>query len=225
MLDPDGDIVRQLHRNATATRDETWACYHSELWRTPLGSREIGVVPCAVGSPYAVLVAEQLIASGCQLIVSVTSAGRIVELATPPYFVLIEKAWRDEGTSLHYQPPSAWACLHPRLRTRLEGAFDALDEPVFAGRSWTTDAPFRETEEAIASAYAAGIHAVEMEAAALYAFAQATDTAIVCVAHVTNTMAVDGDDFEKGDAGGTYRILRVVQAIVDAVLDAPHNPS
>ena len=63
-----------------------------------------------------VLVAEELHASGCRLIVSVTSAGQIFERATPPYFVLIERAWRDEGTSLHYLPPSEWSHLRPRAR-------------------------------------------------------------------------------------------------------------
>src|SRR5216684_3492201 len=40
------------------------------------------------------------------------------------------------------------------------------------GASWTTDAPFRETEEAIEAARAKGILAVEMEAAALHTFAR-----------------------------------------------------
>ena len=53
----------------------------------------------AVGAPFAVLVAEQLFASGCRLLISVTSAGQIVSTAPPPYFVLIDRALRDEGTS------------------------------------------------------------------------------------------------------------------------------
>jgi hypothetical protein len=36
---------------------------------------------------------------------------------------------------------------------------------------------------------------------------------VVCVAHVTNTMATEGDDFEKGPANGTDRMLAVVSAI------------
>src|SRR6478752_2555607 len=89
LLDPDGDVVRHLRRTANATRDPTWACYHSELWVTERPYGSLGIVPCAVGAPYAVLVAEELHASGCQLIVSVTSAGQINAIADPPYFVLI----------------------------------------------------------------------------------------------------------------------------------------
>ena len=173
LLDPDGDVVRHLNKTGQATREPAWACYHSELWVTDRTNGPLGIVPCAVGAPYAVLVAEELHASGCRLVVSVTSAGQIIAIAEPPYFVLIERAWRDEGTSLHYLPPSEWSHLRPELASLLEGAFDALDEPVISGASWTTDAPLRETATAIEAARAAGIHAVEMEAAALYAYAAA----------------------------------------------------
>ena len=104
VLDPDGDIVRYLKRSGRGRRDEAWACYHSELHRATEADVELGVVPCAVGASYAVLVAEQLFASGCRLLISVTSAGRLLELRSPPYFVLIERALRDEGTSYHYGP-------------------------------------------------------------------------------------------------------------------------
>jgi uridine phosphorylase len=213
LLDPDGDVVRHLSASGQATREPAWACYHSELWLTDRAHGRLGIVPCAVGAPYAVLVTEELHASGCRLVVSITSAGQIRAIAEPPYFILIEQAWRDEGTSLHYLPPSEWSYLRPELAAILEGAFDGLDEPVMRGVSWTTDAPLRETETAIADAVAAGIHAVEMEAAALYAYATARQRDIVCVAHVTNTMAAHGDDFEKGEDNGTYRILAVVDAI------------
>jgi purine-nucleoside phosphorylase len=78
------------------------------------------------------------------------------------------------------------------------------------GASWTTDAPFRETETAIAAARAAGILAVEMEAAALYALAMAKQQDIICFAHVTNQMAQSGEDFEKGIAQGSVAALRVI---------------
>ena len=213
VLDPDGDIVRHLASTGRAVRNHGWACYHSELWVTDRAARTIGIVPCAVGAPYAVLVAEELHASGCALLVSVTSAGRILPLGDPPYFVLIERAWRDEGTGLHYLPPTEWSVLRAELASLLDHAFDGLSEPVFSGASWTTDAPFRETPTAIAAAEAAGIHAVEMEAAALYAYATARQRDVICVAHVTNTMAIHGDDFDKGADNGTQRILDLVDTI------------
>ncbi len=218
LLDPDGDVVRHLNKTGQATRELAWACYHSALWVTDRPHGPLGIVPCAVGAPYAVLVAEELRASGCRLLVSVTSAGQIIPIAEPPYFVLIERAWRDEGTSLHYLPASEWSHLRPELASLLRGAFESLGEPVIGGASWITGAPLRETTTAIEAARSAGVHAVEMEAAALYAYAAARRRDVVCVAHVTNTMAAHGDDFEKGDANGTHRILVLVDAIVHRVV-------
>ncbi len=84
------------------------------------------------------------------------------------------------------------------------------------GSSWTTDAPFRETAEAIAAARTREVLAVEMEAAALYAFAQCNKKKVLCLAHVTNTMAQTEQDFEKGEAEGTVDALRVLDAIISS---------
>jgi uridine phosphorylase len=215
LLDPDGDVVRHLLQEGRLTRHEDWACYHSELWITQNGGIPLGIIPCAVGAPYAVLVAEELAASGCRLLISVTSAGVITPLGEPPYFVLIERAWRGDGTSHRYLPPGEWSEIAPHLNTALADAFGSLDEPVHRGASWTTDAPFRETRSAIERARAAGTHAVEMEAAGLYAYATALQRDVVCIAHVTNTMATGGDDFEKGSDNGTHRILQLVAAVTN----------
>lgn len=210
VLDPDGDLVRRLTLQGRGRVDQTWACYHTELVRAIEGRMELGVVGCAVGAAFAVLVAEELFASGCQLLISMTSAGQLVAVRPPPYFVLIEKALRDEGTSYHYLPPSEFSAADESLLGRLAGAFDDFSVPVERGATWTTDAPFRETAGAIAAMSAKGLLAVEMEGAALYAFARARAKAVVCFAHVTNQMVRAGQDFEKGEADGTVDALAVI---------------
>ncbi|TAN78984.1 MAG: uridine phosphorylase, partial [Magnetospirillum sp.] len=78
------------------------------------------------------------------------------------------------------------------------------------------DAPYRETEAAIAAHRAAGILAVEMEAAALYAFSCARGCPVACFAHVTNTMAQSEGDFEKGEADGALAALSLAAAAAKA---------
>lgn len=215
VLDPDGDIVRQLESSGRATRAETWACYHTTLHLFSLASETVGIVGCAVGAPFAVLVAEEMFASGCRLLVSVTSAGQIGDGA-PPYYVIIDRAMRDEGTSHHYLPPSEYSVANPQLVQQAATALQRAGMRALVGASWTTDAPFRETADAIASARAKGALAVEMEAAALYAFGRATGNDVLCLAHVTNTMAQAGDDFEKGEEQGTVTSLRILETLVAA---------
>lgn len=210
VLDPDGDLARRLEAEGRGSRDLHWACYHTRLHRFTEAGVEFGVVPCAVGASFAVLVAEELFASGCSLLISMTSAGQLVPKGPPPYFVLIERALRDEGTSYHYLPPSAFSHADGAMLARLEGSFQGLRVPVHRGGSWTTDAPFRETEDSIAAMKERGLVAVEMEAAALYAFAQARGRSVLCFAHVTNQMGAIEGDFEKGEADGAVDALAVI---------------
>ena len=212
VLDPEGDIVRALTASGRAVKDEFWACYHTDMYRFSHDHMEFGVVGCAVGASFAVLQAEQMFVSGCRLLISVTSSGQITPIRPPPYFVLIDRALRDEGVSYHYLPPSEYSDANQELVALMENAFEGLPEPVERGATWTTDAPYRETAKAIAAAREKGLLAVEMEAAGLYAFAKARGRDVICFAHVTNQMARIDGDFEKGDDGGAHNALDLVAA-------------
>jgi len=218
VLDPDGDIVRRLKADGRARPHPGWACYHTELFAFDESGMELGVIGCAVGASFAVLIAEELFACGCRLLISVTSAGQLAADRPPPYFVLIDRALRDEGTSYHYLPPAAFSQADESLLAAMADAFAGLRVPVDRGATWTTDAPFRETAGAIAAMAKRGLAAVEMEAAALYAFAAARRKPVLCFAHVTNRMAQALGDFEKGEADGTIDALAVIGAAAKAWL-------
>jgi uridine phosphorylase len=217
ILDPDGDILRRLRKSGRATHFDAWACYHTELFTFPLAGQTIGIIGCVVGAPFAVLIAEELFACGCRLLLNLTSAGQINAAGPTPYFVVIDRALRDEGTSYHYAAPAAFAEADPQLVVKAVNALKQAGLPALVGASWTTDAPFRETAEAIEAARAQGVLAVEMEAAALYAFARARAKSVLCLAHVTNTMGQAEQDFEKGESDGTTDALRVLAAIVQTL--------
>ncbi len=178
-----------------AVRNPYWACYHSELYESQLNSGAIGIVGCAVGAPYAVLVAEEMFASGCTLLLSIASAGKVRPRVEAPRYLVLSRALRDEGTSDRYLPSGDYANLGERLLATIRVRLGESPVPLGMGTSWTTDAPFRETASAINRARDRGAVCVEMEAAALYAFAQALQRDVVCVAHLTNTMAQSKGDF------------------------------
>jgi len=217
ILDPDGDIVRHLRNSGQAKLSDKWPCYHTELYEFTLAGKTAGIIGCAVGAPFAVLVAEELFACGCRMLISLTSAGQINAVGNPPYFVVIDRALRDEGTSYHYVAPETFAEADPHIVKAAMSALTDKQLPTYVGASWTTDAPFRETEKAIAAARSKGILAVEMEAAALYAFARATNKDVLRLAHVTNTIAAGEQDFDKGEADGTIDALRVLEAIISGL--------
>lgn len=187
MLDPDGDIVRYL-RKSTAKLNLCWACYHSELFDAMYKDLRFEIIGCAVGASYAVLLAEQLFVSGCELLISITSAGKIDEGLKSDY-LLIKDTLRDEGTSYHYLPANEESNISTALLEKLLSLTTNESLSVQVGKSWTTDAPYRETESAILHAQKLGAGCVEMEASALYAFSKVRSKRVVCYAHLTNSMA------------------------------------
>lgn len=212
VLDPDGDLAEYLQQQGLARKNACWACYHSHLYEFELNGQMIGILPCIVGASYAVLVAEQLFVSGCELLISVTSAGIINEPVTDQRFALITEAVRDEGTSYHYLSPEAKSVMADRQLLRLQ---QMTQKPWFPAKSWTTDAPYRETQQAIEAMKVQGVTCVEMEAAALYAFGLARQKEVICLAHLTNTMAQQEGDFEKGEHFGSLDTLALLKQLID----------
>ncbi len=211
VLDPDGDLSRHLKESGVPTNN-SWACYHTEMRDLRLVDGSVGVIGCAVGASFAVLVAEQLFASGCEFMMSITSAGQLAQHKLPPYFQLIDRCLRDEGTSYHYLPPSEFVSLKNDLHCLAAAIMNATPE-LIQGGTWTTDAPYRETAEATRTITESGLLAVEMEASALYAFAQAANKDIMCFAHITNQMATKENDFEKGHNNGNTAMIDLIQTV------------
>jgi len=217
VLDPDGDLVRYLKRTEKTQKNRCWACYHSELYTYDLDGTEIGIIPCAVGASYAVLVAEQLFVSGCDLLISVTSAGIITDETIPKQFALITEAIRDEGTSYHYIPPDKPARISTLVLNQIQEKINQNEILFFEGKSWTTDAPYRETASSINYMKEQNVTCVEMEVAALYAYSEYSGNDVICFAHLTNSMAQDEGDFEKGEEFGSLDTLQLIKKILNRV--------
>lgn len=224
LLDPDGDVVDYVRAHRGAVLSPHWACYHTELWEWVEAGVRYGVVGRAVGAPFAVLVAEQLFVSGCDLVVSLASAGRIAGQDASERYIIVDRALRDEGTSYHYLAASEFAYANSRL---VAAAVRALgpDPHVEVAATWTTDAPFRETADAIEVSRLRGAVAVEMEAAALYAFAEARGRPLLCVAHLTNCLGLVEGDFEKGESNGAARSLAIAMRLFKALSQLAAAPA
>ena len=223
VLDPDGDLERHLQIRGELREDVNWGCFHTRLAVHEGLDRPFGIIGRAVGAAFSVLLAEQLFASGCRFLISLSSAGQVVDLGAPPYFVVIERALRDEGTSYHYLPPGRFAEADRSLLERVLPSLLRTGVPLHVGASWTTDAPFRETEEKVARRRAEGLLTVEMEAAGLYAFAAAQSRPVLCLAQVTNRLNCTPGDFSKGVAEGAEAALELIAAAAASWEGAPSS--
>lgn len=210
VLDFDGDLSTGLLHTAIAAPVHSWACFHTEMLGLTLAGLRCGVVPRTIGGPYAVLVAEQLHAAGAKVIVGLTSAGRVAPTLPLPSLVVAEQAVRDEGTSLHYLAPDRIvATPTPGMVECLVRELDPLGA-VRRGLVWTTDAPYRETDAQLRAWADAGALAVEMQAASLFAFAQARAARVAVVALVSNGVDHCGDQFDTGEHAFRISVLEAI---------------
>jgi uridine phosphorylase len=198
LLEFDGDLTDWMVIAGHAQVYKNWACFHTAMYIVDVDGTHCGIIPRTIGGPYAVLVAEQLRASGVQVILGLTSAGRVGRSLTLPSLVIVEEAIRDEGTSYHYLPPSDTVHSKAALVARLADEIGVEGLPVTVGRVWTTDAPYRETQQQLDHYAASGVLAVEMQAASLLAFSRAKEIPVGVVALVSNAVDHTEDTFNKG---------------------------
>ena len=213
ILEFDGDLTDWLVEQRLARPFPSWACFHTTMYAVDTGAGACGLVARTIGGPYAVLIAEQLLAAGARLIVGLTSAGRVAPALPLPCIVVASAAVRDEGTSHHYLPATETIECPTAIASLLVRELQAMGAVVREGTVWTTDAPYRETAAQLRHWAGQGVLAVEMQAASLFAFAKARAANVAVVARVSNAVDHQGEQFDTGTHPGG---LRVMQAIVRA---------
>lgn len=125
-----------------------------------------------VGAPIAVGLLEEVIAFGCRKFVVIGGAGVLEKNCEVGKLFLVSSAVRDEGVSYHYLPPAREVLANPDVIQTLEAVLQQKALPYQRIKTWTTDAPYRETQSTIERRRAEGCVTVEMEAASLLAVAQ-----------------------------------------------------
>jgi len=147
------------------------------------GGRVAVLANFGLGAPIVAAQAEELIALGAKRLVSIA-----LEVGLDA-IVICEAAIRDEGTSHHYLPPGVDVASDPALTGALREALTRRGAVVRIGRTWSTDAPYRETREEVAEYQALGVLAVDMELGALLAVAEVRGVAAAGVLVVGDSLA------------------------------------
>lgn len=167
------DAVRRLldAGRATLIRENAWEDGPHPLLEMEHEGQRLGILHSGVGAPLAAGLLEEVIALGCRRFVVCGGAGALRPGLTRGHLVVVESALRDEGTSHHYAAASRVVDADPAAAAVLRRTLGEHGVPFVAGRTWTTDAPYRETPGKIAARREEGCLTVEMEAAALIAVA------------------------------------------------------
>ena len=125
-----------------------------------------------VGAPVAAGLFEETIALGCRKFIACGGCGVLEKGIAVGHIIVVSGAVRDEGVSYHYLPPGREVAADEPGVNALVNILDSRGVPYRVGKTWTTDAPYRETRKKIAARREEGCLTVEMESAALIAVAQ-----------------------------------------------------
>ena len=125
-----------------------------------------------VGAPACVAGFEEIIAMGAKKYVLFGSCGVLDDDKVKDNIIVPVSAVRDEGTSYHYisSSPEIEADVHSVQA--LENVLRNCGFPYIKGKTWTSDAIYRETISAIQERRQEGCLVVEMECASMLAAAK-----------------------------------------------------
>lgn len=193
------EVVEALAERGDVTQVATMVAAHGRhpVWEVEHRGQRLAVFHPGVGAPLAAGFLEEAIGLGCRQFVAVGGAGALVPELVLGHAVVVSSAVRDEGTSFHYLPPSRTVDAEPAGVAVLEAVLTEQGVPFVTGRTWTTDAIFRETRSRVARRVAEGCLTVDMEASAFCAVARFRDVRFAQLLYAGDTLA--GDTWDSRD--------------------------
>jgi uridine phosphorylase len=159
-------------------------------------SRELTICSTGIGSPSAAIAVEELAAVGVETIIRVGTTGALQEGIEIGDMVVATGAAKDEGTTKRYEDEAVPAVPDYAVLSALVDAAEDNDEDVHVGPIATDDAFYAETDAYVEAWEAAGLLAVEMEAAALFSLARRKGLAAGAICTVDGNL-VEGT--QKGE--------------------------
>ena len=173
---------------------------HSEVLDIPIytdDTRSFCITMPFSTSPGAAGTIEELHAMGCETFLICGAAGGLPPGNRAGEIVLPISAVRDEGASYHYLPPSREVLCHAGAVAALQEGLRQRGIPFNAGKTWTTDAMYRETPALVARRRAEGCLTVEMEAAGFFAVSAYYDLPLAQLLYVGDD--VSGEAWDARD--------------------------
>jgi uridine phosphorylase len=150
-----------------------------------------------IGAPAIASLADEFAALGVRRFALIGLAGGLQPELTTGNLVVATGAIRGEGVSRHYLPPAFSVEASAELVQGISQVLTAHHRPHVCGITWTTDAPFRELRREVLERQRQGVLTVEMEAAGLFAVAQACSLPAVALFSIADQLT--GGEWHMAD--------------------------
>ena len=160
---------------ARAVVENHWEDGPHHIYEISYQSQRLAFFHPGVGAPVAAGLLEEAIAFGCRKFIACGGCGVLEKDMAVGHIIVVSAAIRDEGVSYHYLPPGREVVANEKAVSALVKTLADGGVPYRLGKTWTTDAPYRETVQKIARRREEGCLTVEMESAGLIAVAQFRD--------------------------------------------------
>lgn len=164
------EIVDNLKPEIIATISNATAMF--PVYKLTVQGKDIAVFQSAMGASACVSNLEELFALGVNNLLLVGSCGCLEKDIEEYAIILPTSALRDEGTSFHYAPPSDETLLAEKPIKAIEKVLKRHKISYRKGKTWTTDAIFRETKTKVERRKKQGAIVVDMECSAVNALCQ-----------------------------------------------------
>ena len=161
--------------NAKVVVENHWEDGPHPVYEIEYQNQRLAFLHPGIGAPLAAGVLEEVIAFGCRKFMVCGGCGVLEKDIQVGNLIVVSGAIRDEGLSYHYLPPSREVMANEAAVKALAETLEKRKVPYRLGKTWTTDAPYRETAGKIARRRKDGCVTVEMESAGLLAVAQFRD--------------------------------------------------
>lgn len=136
------------------------------IYRTRFRGTEAALFMIDVGAPASAALLEDVFAMGVKKVIVFGTCGVLEKSIGDCSIVIPDSAVRDEGISYHYAPASDEIKVNEKYLHILTEMLDELQITYTVGKTWTTDAIYRETPEKIRRRKEQGCICVDMECAA-----------------------------------------------------------
>ena len=142
------------------------------IYKTKYENNDVAFYMTSIGAPSTVGLLEEVLVKGGKKILLFGSCGSLDNSITDGHIIVPTHAYRDEGTSYHYVSSIEGDFIEIKTANRTFEILKEINIPVICGKTWTTDAVYRETRRKMEQRKKDGCVTVEMECAAVMALAQ-----------------------------------------------------
>lgn len=190
------------------------------FYEIKVNGEKIGIIMSMIGAPSAVAEYEELFAMGVENILVFGTCGVLDKSISDCSVIVPVSAVRDEGTSFHYLPDSDEIEVNVGLQHKITNYLKKKKIKHTVGKTWTTDAIYRETKAKVQKRKKEGCTCVDMECSAIAAVAAFRNKSIAQFFYSADNL--DGDEYEKRSIANDANIdvkLKILDLAIGMALE------